>query len=95
MVPAEAVRAARARIGRRVHRTPLRESVALTARAGHPVLLKLEHHQTTGSFKLRGATNALMALTAGPAPAGRRRRLDRQSRPRTRPCRPGARHAAR
>jgi threonine dehydratase len=62
IVPADAVRAARARIARRVHRTPLRESVALTARAGHPVLLKLEHHQTTGSFKLRGATNALMAL---------------------------------
>jgi threonine dehydratase len=62
IVPADAVRAARARIARRVHRTPLRESAALTARAGHPVLLKLEHHQTTGSFKLRGATNALMAL---------------------------------
>jgi threonine dehydratase len=29
---------------------------------GAPVLLKLEHHQTTGSFKLRGATNALALL---------------------------------
>jgi threonine dehydratase len=27
------------------------------------VYLKLEHHQITGSFKLRGATNALLALT--------------------------------
>ena len=62
MVPVDAVRAARGRIAGRVHRTPLRESAALTARAGQPVLMKLEHHQTTGSFKLRGATNALVAL---------------------------------
>ncbi|GAA0780450.1 hydroxyectoine utilization dehydratase EutB [Roseibium denhamense] len=27
-----------------------------------PVFLKMEHHQTTGSFKLRGATNALLQL---------------------------------
>jgi threonine dehydratase len=30
--------------------------------AGAPVYLKLEHHQITGSFKLRGATNAVLAL---------------------------------
>ena len=29
-----------------------------------PVLLKSEHMQTTGSFKLRGATNAVLALPA-------------------------------
>jgi len=30
---------------------------------GVPVHLKLEHHQRTGSFKLRGATNAVLNLT--------------------------------
>lgn len=31
--------------------------------AGAPVYLKLEHHQITGSFKLRGASNAILNLT--------------------------------
>ncbi len=31
--------------------------------SGVPVFLKLEHHQTTGSFKLRGATNAVLNLS--------------------------------
>ena len=39
-------------------------SGALSEAAGTPVHLKLEHHQITGSFKLRGATNAVMALGA-------------------------------
>jgi threonine dehydratase len=30
---------------------------------GFPVHLKLEHHQTTGAFKLRGASNAVASLT--------------------------------
>ena len=42
---------------------------ALSDRFGVPVLLKSEHMQTTGSFKLRGATNAVLAL---PAEARRR-----------------------
>jgi threonine dehydratase len=62
LVGVEAIRAARDRIAGRVHRTLLRESPTLSRRAGHPVLLKLEHQQITGSFKLRGATNALLAL---------------------------------
>lgn len=37
-------------------------SPSLGERAGVPVHLKLEHHQITGSFKLRGATNAVLAL---------------------------------
>jgi threonine dehydratase len=32
--------------------------------SGAPVLLKLEHRQTTGSFKLRGASNAVAQLSA-------------------------------
>ncbi|HEX4764753.1 MAG TPA: hydroxyectoine utilization dehydratase EutB [Lichenihabitans sp.] len=53
---------ARARIEGHVERTPLRASPTLSARCGVPVSLKLETLQTTGSFKLRGATNAVLSL---------------------------------
>jgi threonine dehydratase len=53
---------ARRRIGDLVLRTPLREAAGLSQRAGLPVWLKCEHQQITGSFKLRGASNALLAL---------------------------------
>ncbi|MDG3578993.1 hydroxyectoine utilization dehydratase EutB [Rhizobium sp. YJ-22] len=51
------------RIDGRVLRTPFVSSPSLTELCGVPVGLKLEHHQTTGSFKLRGATNAVLSLT--------------------------------
>jgi threonine dehydratase len=51
------------RIKGRVLETPFVPSAALTERCGVPVGLKLEHHQTTGSFKLRGATNAVLSLS--------------------------------
>ena len=51
------------RIKGRVLETPFVLSAALTERCGVPVGLKLEHHQTTGSFKLRGATNAVLSLS--------------------------------
>ncbi len=51
------------RIAGRVLRTPFVLSTALSERLGVPVGLKLEHHQTTGSFKLRGATNAVLSLS--------------------------------
>ena len=50
---------ARASIAGHVQRTPLVPSVALSARLGVPVHLKLETLQTTGAFKLRGAVNRL------------------------------------
>jgi threonine dehydratase len=50
---------ARRRLESRVYRTPLIESPALSSLAGTTVYLKLETIQPTGSFKLRGATNAL------------------------------------
>jgi threonine dehydratase len=53
---------ARKRIAGRILRTPMREAAALSERAGVLVRLKYEHHQTTGSFKLRGATNAILSL---------------------------------
>ncbi|AHG48226.1 threonine dehydratase (plasmid) [Rhizobium leguminosarum bv. trifolii CB782] len=43
--------------------TAMAQSVSLGEIAGVPVHLKLEHHQTTGSFKLRGATNAVLSLS--------------------------------
>ena len=55
---------ARKVIAGRVRRTPLVPSPSLSDVAGAPVHLKLEHQQITGSFKLRGATNAVLALGA-------------------------------
>src|SRR3546814_10807841 len=56
--------AARRRIAGLVRQTPLVASSSLTERLGAPVHLKCEHHQITGAFKLRGATNAVLALPA-------------------------------
>jgi threonine dehydratase len=63
MITLADVCAARRRLADRVERTPLALSLNLTERVAAPVHLKLEHRQITGSFKLRGATNALLALT--------------------------------
>lgn len=54
---------ARARIADAARRTPLAPSDTLSALAGAPVSLKLENLQATGSFKLRGATNAVRRLS--------------------------------
>lgn len=56
------VEAAALAIAPHVRRTPLLHSAALSARAGGNVWLKLECQQLTGSFKLRGAFNAILAL---------------------------------
>ncbi|RJQ85884.1 serine/threonine dehydratase [Amycolatopsis panacis] len=55
------VQAAAERIRPHVRRTPLLR----TEIDGRPLVLKLEHLQRSGSFKLRGAVNALLA---GPRP---------------------------
>jgi threonine dehydratase len=66
------IAAARARIGDRVHRTPMLSSSTagqLVRAAGGPVLaedrlyVKAEHLQKTGSFKARGLTNRILTLT--------------------------------
>ncbi|MBX4897819.1 hydroxyectoine utilization dehydratase EutB [Rhizobium bangladeshense] len=62
-VSLEDIRAATRRIAGRVVETPMVLSASLAEIAGVPVWLKLEHHQTTGSFKLRGATNAVLSLS--------------------------------
>lgn len=58
------IHAARERIANKVVRTPTVLSHSLSERFGVPVHLKLEHRQTTGSFKLRGASNAVASLSA-------------------------------
>lgn len=58
------IRAARVRIAGKVERTATVRSPGLSAQLGVPVHLKLEHRQTTGSFKLRGASNAVASLSA-------------------------------
>jgi threonine dehydratase len=57
--------AARARIADAVVRTPVWRSDELDEALGCSVWLKCEPLQRTGSFKLRGATNAIRALPAG------------------------------
>ncbi len=61
-VTLEDVRAAAARIRPHVHRTPLIPSHSLSERVGVPVFLKCENLQRAGSFKIRGAMNALLQL---------------------------------
>lgn len=57
-VTLEDIRQAEARIRAHVLRTPMLADPLLPG-----CLLKLEHRQTTGAFKLRGATNAVLSLT--------------------------------
>ena len=56
------IKAARSRIADKIDRTATVQSAALSEIAGAAVFLKMEHRQTTGSFKLRGASNALASL---------------------------------
>jgi threonine dehydratase len=72
------VLAARRRIRGVVDVTPLHRSTWLSDEAGTPVWLKLECVQLTGSFKIRGALNALMRLGLEPAAAARDERGERR-----------------
>ncbi|QKD06661.1 hydroxyectoine utilization dehydratase EutB [Mesorhizobium loti] len=57
------IQAARERIAGKILQTPTVLSHSLSECFGIPVYLKLEHRQTTGSFKLRGASNAVASLS--------------------------------
>jgi threonine dehydratase len=59
----EAIREAAARIQPFVHRTPLLASRSLSEAIGVEVRLKCENLQKAGSFKIRGAMNALLQLS--------------------------------
>jgi threonine dehydratase len=62
--------AAAARISGAVLRTPLRRSTALSTIAGGDVYLKCENEQPTGSFKIRGAYNAVAMMDDAQRAAG-------------------------
>ena len=62
--------AARERCGDRVRHTPLLRSAVLDRTIGGTVLLKAEPLQHTGSFKLRGAMNAVLSLVESGHKAG-------------------------
>jgi threonine dehydratase len=57
-----AIRAAHARIGAHVHRTPVLTSASIDAEVGARLFFKCENFQKIGAFKARGATNAVYAL---------------------------------
>lgn len=57
--------AAAGRIAPHVRHTPVEYSPVLSQVSGADVYLKLENLQATGSFKLRGATNAVLSLGEG------------------------------
>jgi len=59
------VHAAALRIASYVHHTPLLPSRSLSERAGVEVRLKCENLQRAGSFKIRGAMNAMLQLDPG------------------------------
>ena len=59
----EDVRAAASRIRPFIHRTPLLPNRSISERVGFEVRLKCENLQRAGSFKIRGAMNALLQLS--------------------------------
>jgi threonine dehydratase len=59
----EAIVAAHTRIAPRIHRTPVLTSASLNAITGAQLFFKCENLQKTGSFKIRGASNAILSLT--------------------------------
>ena len=67
---AAAVRAAAARIAPWVRRTPVLASASLDAAAGGRIHFKCEPFQRTGSFKFRGASNAVLSLSEEEARRG-------------------------
>jgi threonine dehydratase len=66
----DAIRAARQRISRYVHRTPVMTSQSIDAIAGAKIFFKCENLQRTGSFKMRGAANAVFSLSPDEAKNG-------------------------
>jgi threonine dehydratase len=65
LVTVDDVRAARERIAGVVRRTPTEVSDTLSRQFGRSILLKPEHLQRTGSFKIRGAYNRISRLEPG------------------------------
>ncbi len=66
----DAIRTAQARIAPFVHRTPVLSCRSLDAEVGARLFFKAENLQRTGAFKVRGATNAVFALSDAEARRG-------------------------
>jgi threonine dehydratase len=66
----QTIRAAHERIRSQIHRTPVFTSESLDAMTGAHLFFKCENLQKTGSFKFRGATNAVFSLTDEEAKRG-------------------------
>jgi threonine dehydratase len=62
--------AAHTRIQPRIHRTPVLTSASLDAMTGARLFFKCENLQKTGSFKIRGASNAILSLSEEEASRG-------------------------
>src|SRR5579863_2739920 len=66
----EAILDAHKRIAPRIHRTPVLTSTSLDSMTGARLFFKCENLQKTGSFKIRGATNAIFLLSDEEASRG-------------------------
>lgn len=66
----QTIREAHERIRAQIHRTPVFTSESLDAMTGANLFFKCENLQKTGSFKFRGATNAVFSLTGEEAKRG-------------------------
>jgi threonine dehydratase len=64
------IRVAARRIAPFIHRTPVMTCGTLDAMAGARLYFKCENLQKTGSFKIRGATNAVLQLSPAEAARG-------------------------
>ncbi|HMF58279.1 MAG TPA: threonine/serine dehydratase [Pyrinomonadaceae bacterium] len=63
MLTLELIREAMARIGTKIHRTPVLTSRAFNEASGCRVFFKCENMQRAGAFKFRGATNKIRSLS--------------------------------
>ena len=70
MVSFDDIQEAAARIAGRVHRTPVLTCATLDRMAGAQLFFKCENLQKVGAFKMRGATNAVFALSDAEAARG-------------------------
>lgn len=65
MLTLDLINQAAARIKSHIHRTPVVTSRSFNRVAGKEVFFKCENVQRAGAFKIRGATNKILSLTAG------------------------------
>jgi len=66
----EGIQEAHERIAPRIHQTPVLRSATIDALCGAEIFFKCENLQKTGSFKIRGAANAIFSLPEKEAERG-------------------------